>query len=204
MKAHLPIKAIPESELNTIILTTFLTWLADILSLTDEVSAKRLKTALPAIKKHCWSMGFAEIKKMFEMYVDFQLGIKPIPNYFDRILFGKIVEAYKQQKQKPKKIIEPMVISDEDKRNNEIMSATICFDYYVQNGYLNETSGYLYKLLLDKGLFNFSTKEEQTMIDLAKNLDQPIEKQRTHYKKMCLRRYFDRLHAKGMHLKDFV
>lgn len=204
LERSIPIKSIPEEELNRIILTDFLTWVCDLLSLTDEVSAKRLKIALPAIKIHCWSYGFDEIKKMFELYADNKLSIKPMPNYFDRILFGKIVAAYKEQKVKEIKVIEPIVISEEDKRNNEIMSACICFDYYIQNGILNDTSLYLYSVLKEKGLMIFTKTEVDIMIEKSKELEKPLEEQRLHYKKMCLRRYFDKLHATNEHLKDLI
>ena len=66
-----PLRGIPEETLNKIIVEQFTIWIANLLSLTDETSAERLEIALPAIKEHCWSMGFDEIKKMFEMYADF-------------------------------------------------------------------------------------------------------------------------------------
>ena len=136
------------------------------------------------------------------MYALGELKTKPLPNYFDIILVGQIFNDYKQQKVKEIKVIEPIIISEDDKRNNEILSATICYDYYIQNGYLNDTSMYLYKVLLDK--FEFSKQETETLIELSKNIEVPIEQQRMHYRKMCLRRYFDRLHATGKHLKDFI
>ena len=82
---NLPLRAYPEEKLNRIILMDFMPYLARLLSLTDEVAADRLEVALPAIKEHCIGMGFKEIKKMFEMYADSKLPIKPIPNYFDSI-----------------------------------------------------------------------------------------------------------------------
>ncbi len=124
------------------------------------------------------------------------------PDDVTRIIVDQIFKEYKQQKVKEIKVIEPIVINDDEKRNNEILSATICYDFYVQNGYLNNNSLYLYKVLLNK--FEFSKQEIETLIDLSKNIDAPIEEQRMHYRKMCLRRYFDRLHAKGQSLKDFI
>ena len=47
-------------------------------------------------------MSFKEIKIMFEMYAHSKMDIKPIPNYFDIILLGKIVSEYKSIN-KPKK-----------------------------------------------------------------------------------------------------
>ena len=109
---QLPLRAYPEKELNKVLLMNFLPFLTRLLSLTDEVSANRLEMALPAIKEQCIGMGFKEIKKMFEMYVDSKLSLKPIPNYFDRILLGKIVSNYKSLN-KPKKMEEKEFIMAE-------------------------------------------------------------------------------------------
>ena len=67
-----PIKGIPDTKLNTIIVMEFVPWITKLLSLT-KASGERLDLALKSIKEHCWSMGFSEIKKMFELYADNKL-----------------------------------------------------------------------------------------------------------------------------------
>lgn len=147
---QLPIKAIPEAEFNRILLMYFTPWLCGLLSLTDEVSANRLEVALPAIKEHCWSMGFSEIKKMFEMYADNKLSVKPMPNYFDRILLGKIVESYKQQKPKPKQIKQPE-LTQEEKDIIVYMGVINCFDAYKQDKKIDVGKGYVYDFFYELG-----------------------------------------------------
>jgi hypothetical protein len=110
---NLPLRAYPKDQLDKVVIMELLPYLCRLMSLTDEVSANRLEMALPAIKEQCIGMGFKEIKKMFEMYVDSKLSLKPIPNYFDRILLGKIVSNYKSLN-KPKKM-EEKEISEEEK-----------------------------------------------------------------------------------------
>lgn len=139
---QLPIKAYPAEELNRIILMEFTPWISSLLSLTDEISADRLEVALPAIKEHCWSMGFAEVKKMFEMYADNKLSITPLPNYFDRVLFGKIVTAYKLQKPTKKIIPKEEEIPQEEKDVIVFMGIMNCFDHYKE--YLEIPTGYSY------------------------------------------------------------
>lgn len=128
----LPLKAYPEDKLNELILTQFTVWVANLLSLTDEASANKLEMALPAIKTHCWSLGFDEIKKMFEMYADSKLSIKPLPNYFDRILLGKIVDAYKEQKVVIKKVV-VSEITETEKQKLIASGLKKCFDNYEEN-----------------------------------------------------------------------
>lgn len=172
IESTIPIKAIPEQELNMIILTQFTVWVANLLSLTDETSANRLETALPAIKEHCWSMGFVEIKKMFEMYADNKLSISPIPNYFDRILLGKIVDAYKSQKQKPVKEIN--TIQDMEETNKVHLHKF--FRAFFLTHYINDCYVHLaYKFLEDNGFIKLSKEDKLKLMEDA-NLFITIEK----------------------------
>ena len=149
----MPLRAYPEQDLNRIILTDFLTWLSNILSLTDEVSAKRLEISLPALKEHCWGMGFDEVKKMFEMYVDGKLSVKPLPNYFDRILFGKIVNAYNQQKPK-KKIMAPETVKKSDSETEKLFFEVLAdeFKEFKKLGKVNNLRNWLYDEIVKRGV----------------------------------------------------
>ena len=224
LETSIPIKAIPEEELNKVILTSFLTWLCDLLSLTDETSAKRLKIALPAIKVHCWSMGFEEIKKMFTIYADGGLSVKPMPNYFDRILLGKIVDAYKQQKPIIKKEIVMPEPTQEEKDNLIYMGVINCFDEFKQTNKIIEGYVWVYDHLDELQLLKYTADEKKKVMILAKDrlikenkeymsLDQykkftfDLENKRANQsiinmaKKMLLERYFNNLIAKNTHIK---
>jgi len=148
----MPLRAFPEQDLNRAILIDFIPYLTRLLSLTDEVSANRLEVALPAIKEQCWGMGFVEIKKMFEMYVDNKLSIQPIPNYFDRILFGKIVKSYQQQKPKNTMKIEEQKLSNDEKENIMINTCNRIFIQFKENGEITDACNHVYDYLfnLDK------------------------------------------------------
>jgi len=146
LEKNIPLRAYPEELLNKAIIVDFLPYLTKLLSLTDEVSADRLEMALPAIKEQCIGMGFSEIVKMFEYYVDGNLSIKPIPNYFDRILLGKIVSEYKFLNRKPKVVIENTVSDQEKKRiDNEIVNK--CLDYFIENRFVDVERLYVYDIL---------------------------------------------------------
>jgi hypothetical protein len=163
-ESNIPVKAIPETELNTIMLTTFLTWICNLLSLTDEVSAKRLKTALPAIKEHCWSMGFLEIQKMFELYADGKLDISPISNFFDRILLGKILNSYRSYKKrisKQKKILYSMSDDEITKIDDEILNRVGLF--FKENRYIDDNDFYVYDILEKRGLVNLSVDYKESV-----------------------------------------
>lgn len=167
----IPVKSIPEEKLNEILLTSFLSWLANLLSLTDEVSAKRLETALPAVKEHCWSMGFDEIKKMFQMYADNKLGIDPIPNYFDRILFGKIAKAYKEQRPMKKKPIELPEISEAKKILLTNKGVLRTYDDYKNSGDVGAGVVWVYDHLDEIGAINFSKEDKWQAMKTGRRLE---------------------------------
>ena len=167
INSKLPIKAYPEEALNKVILTQFTVWVANLLSLTDEVAAKRLELALPAIKIHCWSLGFAEIKKIFEMYADGKLSVKPIPNYFDRILLGKIVSAYNAQKVVVKKEINHIEVIEKTNKSHLIKF----FNQYFKNKEINECYVvFVYDSLEKNGFIKLSKEEKIKLMNDAEVL----------------------------------
>lgn len=166
----LPLKAYPDEMLNAVIIELSV-WLSGLLSLTDETSAKRLEVALPAIKEHCWGMGLHEVKKMFEMYADYKLGMKPIPNYFDRVLLGKIAHAYKLQK--PKVMIEDHQEKPSKEEVDHQMNDRIT-ELYLEYSNSKRLSGVLngvYQYLFDSGkLPKHDSEFKNRIFDRAKKI----------------------------------
>lgn len=143
---NLPLRAYPKEILEKVILTEFLPWLCKLLSLTDEVSANRLEIALPAIKEQCLGMGFKEIKKMFEMYVDSKFSMKPIPNYFDRILLGKIVNEYKTMNKKIEvEQIQELPENEKLELRNQAVNKSL--DYFIELREVDLNRIYVYDIL---------------------------------------------------------
>lgn len=169
LESHLPLKAYPKETLQKIIYEEFIFWLSDLLSLKDEVSAKRLYNALPALEVQCWSMGFQEIKKMFEMYADNKLSIQPIPNYFDRILFGKIVKSYKDQKKVIPKKLEIQMISEESKEEIVLSGLEKSFRLYKETGVIEFGRLYLYEFLYEKDLLPKDKSTKDAVMRMAKD-----------------------------------
>ena len=166
----IPLRAFPEQDLNKVLLMDFMPYLTRLLSLTDEVSANRLEVALPAIKEQCWGMGFVEIKKMFELYVDNKLAVQPIPNYFDRILFGKIVKSYMQQK--PKVIHKEKLIEVKEETKKEIMGSACkrVFKQFKEKGKITDACNHVYDYLFDLGKLPTSTLYKDAIFAKAKML----------------------------------
>ena len=214
-----PIKSISENDLNTLLMGSFIDWLSNTLSLNED-ALNKLEYALPAIKEHCWSMGFPEIKKMIEMYADGKLSVKPIPNHFDRIKLGEVANAYKQQK--PRKKIKPMPEPTQEEKDLLIYQGLIfCFDNWEQTGEIINGQLWIHEHLMELGLLEFTDIEKKAMWNLAlkdvleKSKDLPYHEAKdiikelenknstiriNEYKRVRLKRYFSTIE----HIRDVL
>ena len=194
LNSNVPIKAIPEAELNRIIIQELSVWLAGILSLSDETSADRLEKALPAVKEHCWSMGFSEIKTMFEMYADNKLSIKPRSNYFDRVLFGQIVEAYKAQKRPKPTPYHPTELSEQEKSDLIYTGLINCYDAWYQEKRVVPGYQWVYDHLDELKIIAFSKEEKLAAMEEAKK--------RIKYKQSLLDRVKEEIETTPAHISE--
>lgn len=166
LERTIPLRAIPEEDLEKALIMYFVPWLTKLLSINvienkDETNADRIQMALPAIKEQCIGMGFVEIKKMFEMYVDGKFAIEPRTNFFDRILFGKIVAEYrKYNMRKPKKPQIPE-ISEQEKKEIDDQILKDQEAYFKKHGVIDPSQWYAYDVLDKRGLINLSLKEKK-------------------------------------------
>jgi len=197
-----PIKAIPEQDFNRIVLTELSIVIGGLLSLTGETSAERLKTALKSIKNHCGSMNFPEIKKMFELYADNRLSIEPIPNYFDRILLGKIVTAYRMNQRQNDTKTESYQSEKEDK---DFTYCVLAFDYHVQNKALPDESVWLFEYLQEfKKVVEFTKKQKKTKYNIAIEKYKDKETAVLKSKLSLVEDFFNNIIAKGNHIKNMI
>jgi len=152
-----------EVDLNNILLYKFTPWLSKLLSLTDDISADRLEMALPAIKNACIGMGFNEIRKMFEMYVDGKLSVKPLTNFFDRILLGKIVDSYKTIKKLQKSTVMEVKVPEEEilRRENNALEKSELF--FKKNRYSDSKYFYVFNILWKRNLIKLSEEEQESI-----------------------------------------
>lgn len=201
------LRAIPENKLNEIMAGPFLEWICKLLNIKAN-KMDGLDMALPAIKQHCWSMGFDEVKTMFELYVDCKLDLEPIPNYIDRILIGKIYEAYKQYKKSYGTSINDetkKVDPEKYKEEQDFLYCVQAFDFFEQNDNLPDQSVWLYEFLVDVKQIIEVTKEGKINIfniQLEKHKKREVAVIKS--KLFVVEQYFARLLAKGQHIKDFI
>ncbi len=209
LDSSVPIKGIPDTKLNTIIVLEFVPWICKLLSLNGQTSAERLDVALPAIKEHCWSMGFSEIKNMFELYADNKLSIEQIPNYLDRILFGKIVTSYKQQLPQRKHLIEKPKLTEEEKLIIVYAGIMNCFEEYQQTGEIPSGYGYAYEHFYALNKFPRHTPHFREKVRQRASMQLAKEKQhqtdvniKTKCKEIILSDFFDKLIENKTDIKD--
>lgn len=148
LENRLPLRAYPEDNLDTILGTVLQYYLADLLSIKAE-NEDKIISALPAIKKHFWSLGLNEVTKAFKMHAYGQLSTKPISNYFDTILVGQVFKAYKEQKPNPKIIIPEM--TPQEKEFKMIEATDRVEKEFKQHGTIIEISHHVYDYLFEKG-----------------------------------------------------
>lgn len=147
LKTSIPIKAIPEDSLDKLF-DAFCLFITDLLTLKGD-SARKLIQTLPAIKKHCWSMGFEEVVKMFTMYADGELNLQPRSNYLDRVLVGQIFNAYKQQK--PIKVLKITEMTQEEKDFKMVEATDRVRKEFKQHGRIIEMCHHVYDYLFELG-----------------------------------------------------
>ena len=193
---NLPLRSYPDDKLKKE-MDVFSKWINDLLGLNGVDAAKRLLIALPAVQKHFWSMGFKEIEKAFTMYVDGELTTQPIPNYFTRILVGQIFKEFKQQKRtKPKH-------KDMDKAQEDYLNVINWYDWFIQNRKVTVEMTWIYEYLILR-CEEFTPKEKFKNRLVQKGIDQGLtimdSKAKTH--RTLIKMFFERLEAKGEHLKD--
>jgi hypothetical protein len=219
----LPLRAYPEKMLNDVLETSFKFWLANLLSIKAD-NEQKLDSALPAIKKHFWSLGLNEIKKAFEMYADGELITKPIPNYFDRILVGHIFKEYKQQKPIVKKEIKMPEPTEEQKELLIYEGLIFCYDNWVQTKNIINGQVWVHDHLTELGLLIFNDDEKKAMwnlskkniLEYSKTLDYESAKEvirdlelkkgtrEVEYKKLRLMHYFNKIKDSRRHIRDVV
>ena len=201
---NLPIKAYPQEALESQ-QELFMKWITDLLGLRGEESAKRLVLAIPVILKKFHSLSFTEVKRAFEMYALGELQTQPITNYFDIILVGKVFNEYKNhiRTEKPKQ--SPEEKEKEYKDNQDFMYVVTLFDFYVQNNKIPKESYWTYSYLESKlADFEFTDKEKITLFKMGKDQKLTDDESKQKAKRTLIMRYFDRLHAKGKHIKDIL
>lgn len=200
-KTQVPIRAIPVQDLNALIFGDFLDWISNILSLKEDAATK-LEYALPAIREHCWSMGFPEIKKMIELYADGKLSVKPIPNHFDRIKFGQIVAAYRKQKKPLRLLIESQKVSQKEKDSLISRGVLNTFEIYKKSRKIGVGHGWLYQHLYDLDKFPKHTPKFREKIEKRALKNTSSNTIITKCKNIILSDYFDALIEKEIDIKQ--
>lgn len=158
---QLPLRGYPEKDLNALLDTQFKFWIANLLSLKED-KEDAYNVSKGAIKDLCVGMSFKEIGTMLEMYTDSKLDLNPIPNYFDRILLGKIVNSYKKlMSQKSKVMIEePKRTPEQEKKDIEeaVIRSKLEFD---NTGTVKGVITHIYNYLDAQGKFQGSKTDKE-------------------------------------------
>lgn len=135
-----PIKALTQDKWEEVIQKSLIPELLSLLNvkLDTKKSAENTFWVESMIKENAWSLTAQEIRKAFLMYVKGQLPLEPVSNYFDAILFNKVILYYKQQREVISPIeTEELELSEEQKKLNAIQNVLLAYDDLQEN---NEVS----------------------------------------------------------------
>ena len=193
----LPLKAYPEKDLDQLLTTQFKYWLGKLLNM-KEGSEEKVDDAIQAIKKKFWSLGLDEIQTAFEMYALGELGLTPKSNYLDVILVGQIFNAYKkQQRTKPKKMDE-----DAYKKQQDDLLVIQAFDAFKQDRKVHPRNVWMYYYLEEA--IGATKREKMILWKLGKDQKLSDEDNKQVAMLKLLARFFEKLEAKGEHIKKYL
>jgi len=205
---NLPFKALPSDAARQKKVLELGVWLDGILSLDGDKSVRRLEVLLPIIKDEAWGLSLNQVKEAFTMYVKSELMynrklLEPRDNFLTVILFNKILQAYRDAIRNRKKPVE--VDHEELKRLEDYSNVISAFDSFSDCDKLPKDSSWIYYYLearLDD--FVFTNREKQLLMKLG--ADQKLSEPEAKEKAMItlVRRYFDKLIAKNIHLKEIL
>lgn len=199
----MPYKALPE-EVRTKKTLELGVWLDKMLSLTGDMSTKRLEVLLPMIKDHAWNYSTKEIKEAFTAYITGKLAIEPRENYLSVILFNKVMNLYKESimVHRPKK--DPIEKAEEHLRLYKIKETIIYFDVFVQDDELPEEAVWVYDYLEYMDVLSPTKDEKLVKYRIAQERTETQAEAIKMSKLMLLKDFFRRLIAKGKHIKEFL
>lgn len=199
----MPYKALPE-EVRTKKTLELGVWLDRMLSLTGDMSTKRLEVLLPMIKDHAWNYSTKEIKEAFTAYVTGKLAIEPRENYLSVILFNKVMNLYRESIMVHKKKQDPLEKAEEHLAMYKMSETIIYFDAFVQDDELPEEAVWIYDYLEYMDILSYTKDEKLMKYRIAQERTKTQAEAVTMSKLMLLKDYFRRLIAKGNHIKELI
>lgn len=199
----LPIKAYPKKQKQQGIILLKI-HIAECCKLNRD--EEYMDEVVDAINDLCGEYGFKDIKKMFELYRDSLLNITPITNHIDRILFGQILQAYKKSDRndyKTNRTFDSVEYKDKYQKDNEDIQVIIWFDWFLENRIVPIEMLWVYEWLI-KNNENFTPKKIfiQRLEEKGVSDGLTLERSEEKTKLTLLKMYFERLEAKGKHIKD--
>ena len=168
-----------------------------------------LNDALKGVEQLCKNYSFKQVRTMFELYRDSQLDMRPITNHIDRILVGQIVQAYQKYKPEQHQSFIPhserLEKIEKDREQEDYLNVISWFDWFIQNRKITIEMTWIYEYLILKDK-EFTPKETFRINLVQKGIDEGMvimdAKAKAH--RTLLKMYFERLEAKGKHIKDLL
>ncbi len=199
---EMPIHTLPPDSWEQTICKGLIPRILMLLSINLEKNPERIAATELMIRESANRITPSEIEKAFKMYVMGQLSnLEPRDNYLTPILFNKVVNQYKQQKNTAK--VEAKVeLSEEekkqieeDRKKNEYLNCLYAYDEWKQDGKVPMDYHWVVDTLKEKGLLKVSEEESKSLNTyLRENYpDSNREKRWKKGRSLILERFFERL-----------
>ena len=209
---NIPVKAIPVETMQRFELP-FMNYLSRLLNLKAD-NAENLEMCVPVILDLNRNYSFEQISEMFTLYADSKLNIEPISNYIDRILIGKIKNAYidyLNKSNRKKKILKKDINGNElnqeqaYKREMDIVQAGEWFDSFLHLDKIKPSAVWVYDFLEAEGVIDYQQEDKNIIYTKFKN-DKGMSKQDAikASKLQLLKTYFNFLRSKSLHLHSVL
>ena len=147
----------------------FVEFLRRVLSLKmTEENAEKIAMVGWLFDEHCGGMTIEQVKKAVLAYSMGKLPIEPRSNYFDNILFARIIQEYK--KTLPPKKLKPLQlnISKKEMDSNSELNAKICWNDWKETGRINPGNHHYFEELKKAGLIKMPKYTKEQALSMAK------------------------------------
>ena len=207
---EMPIHTLPPDSWEETICRGLIPRILMLLSINLDKNPERIAATELMIRESANRISPNEIEKAFKMYVLGQLSnLEPRDNYLTPILFNKVVNQYKQQRNHAK--VEANVeLSEEEKKqieeerkHNEYLNCIYAYDEWKQDGKVPLDYHWVYDTLKERGLLKV-TEEESKSLNIYLRETYPDSTREKRWKKgkcLLLDRFFEKLEVP---LKEFL
>lgn len=130
--------------------------------------ADRLGMVAYLLDEYCGLMTLEQVKKAILLYMMGKLPLQPRSNYFDGILFGQIIDAYKKSLPPKKQQPYELKLTEAELSANTEMNIKLCWKEWEETGRVKPGYAFYWDALKSAGLIQMPKRTAEEALDMAK------------------------------------